>query len=337
MPPAAWIEVPFEVQKPQDGLRLDSYLAARLHRYSRSQVQRLIAQGRVLLRGRPVKPASRVATGETVLIRYPRHEERPCPHAELPVLYEDEVLLAVDKPAPLLSHPTDKIQNNTVTSVLKGQFPGLRPRLAHRLDRETSGVLLLAKDAATARGLAALFVSRKVRKEYLDLTAGEVSWRRKTVDAPLGKEGLEIKVRQAVCAVATPCCAPSGKASGARAVGAGAEALTEFEQLASGGGLSLIRARPKTGRLHQIRVHLAHLGHPVLGDKLYTGRGELYMKAVKKTLTEDDLGRLGAPRQMLHAQRLRLPHPATGRELDVCAPLPGDFRSLLQEAGISWP
>ena len=317
MPPAAWIEVPFEVQKPQDGLRLDSYLAARLHRYSRSQVQRLIAQGRVLLRGRPVKPASRVATGETVLIRYPRHEERPCPHAELPVLYEDEVLLAVDKPAPLLSHPTDKIQNNTVTSVLKGQFPGLRPRLAHRLDRETSGVLLLAKDAATARGLAALFVSRKVRKEYLALTAGEVSWRRKTVDAPLGKEGLEIKVRQAV--------------------GSGAEALTDFERLASGGGLSLIRARPKTGRLHQIRVHLAHLGHPVLGDKLYTGRGELYMKAVKKTLTEDDLGRLGAPRQMLHAQRLRLPHPATGRELDVCAPLPGDFRSLLQEAGISWP
>lgn len=317
MSSATWVEVPFEVQKPQDGLRLDSYLAARLHRYSRSQVQRLISEGRVLRRGRPVKPASRVAAGETVLIRYPRHDELPCLHAELPVLYEDEVLLAVDKPAPLLSHPTDKIQNNTVTSVLKGQFPGLRPRLAHRLDRETSGVLLLAKDAATARDLAALFIGRKVRKEYLALTAGEVSWRRKTVDAPLGKEGLEIKVRQAV--------------------GAGAEALTEFERLASGGGLSLIRARPKTGRLHQIRVHLAHLGHPVLGDKLYTGRGELYLKAVKKTLTEDDLGRLGAPRQMLHAQRLRLPHPATGRELDVCAPLPGDFQDLLREAGISWP
>jgi 23S rRNA pseudouridine1911/1915/1917 synthase len=317
VPASPWVEVPFEVQKPQHGLRLDSYLAGRLHRYSRSGVRRLIEEGRVFRRGRMVKPAAKVAAGETVLIRYPRHEELPCPHAELPVLYEDEVLLAVDKPAPLLSHPTDKIQNNTATSVLKGQFPGLRPRLAHRLDRETSGVLLLAKDAATARDLAALFIGRKVRKEYLALVAGEVSWRRKTVDAPLGEEGLEIKVRQAV--------------------GAGAEALTEFERLACGGGLSLIRAQPKTGRLHQIRVHLAHLGHPVLGDKLYTGRGELYMKAVRKTLTEDDLGRLGAPRQMLHAQRLRLPHPATGRELAVCAPLPGDFRSLLQEAGISWP
>ncbi|MCX5796493.1 MAG: RluA family pseudouridine synthase [Elusimicrobia bacterium] len=313
----AWVEVPFEVQKPQDGLRLDSYLAARLHRYSRSQVQRLIDAGRVFLRGKTVKPATRVASGETVFIRYPRHEELPCLHEELPVLYEDEVLLAVDKPAPLLCHPTDKIQNNTVTSVLKKQFPGLRLHLAHRLDRETSGVLLLAKDPGTTRRLAAHFISRQVKKEYLALVAGEVSWRRQTVDAPLGKEGLEIKVRQAV--------------------GAGAEARTEFELLACGAGLSLVLARPLTGRLHQIRVHLAHLGHPVLGDKLYTGKGELYMKAVRKSLTEADLAKLGAPRQMLHAQRLRLPHPETGRELSVTAPLPEDFRRLLQGAGISWP
>ncbi|MBI5240612.1 MAG: RluA family pseudouridine synthase [Elusimicrobia bacterium] len=337
MSAAPWVEVPFEVQKPQDGLRLDSYLASRLHRYSRSQVQRLIEAGRVFLRGRTAKPAARVAAGETVLIRYPRHEERPCPHAELPVLHEDGVLLAVDKPAPLLCHPTDKIQNNTVTSVLKRQFPGQRLHLAHRLDRETSGVLLLAKDPRTARELAALFIGRQVRKEYLALVSGEVSWRRESVDAPLGQEGREIKVRQAVCAAATPCCAPSGKALGTRAVGAGAEALTEFERLAAGGGLSLVRALPKTGRLHQIRVHLAHLGHPVLGDKLYTGKGELYMKAVRKALTEEDLGRLGAPRQMLHARRLRLPHPGTGRELEIAAPLPADFSRLLQEAGIAWP
>jgi 23S rRNA pseudouridine1911/1915/1917 synthase len=314
---ATCVEVPFEVQKPHHGLRLDSYLASRLHRYSRSAVQRLIEEGRVFLRGRAAKPAARVASGETVLIRYPRHEERPCLHDGLPVLFEDQFLLAVDKPAPLLCHPTDKIQNNTVTAILKRQFPGLRPRLAHRLDRETSGVLLLAKDPGTARRLAAHFIARLVKKEYLALAAGEVPWRRKTVDAPLGKEGLEIKVRQAV--------------------GAGAEALTEFERLASGGGLSLIRARPRTGRLHQIRVHLAHLGHPVLGDKLYTGKGELYMKAVRKTLDEADLARLGAPRQMLHAHRLRLPHPATGRELCVAAPLPGDFSRRLQEAGIAWP
>jgi len=312
-----WVEVPFEVQKPHDGLRLDSYLAARLHRYSRSQVQRLIDAGRVFLRGRPVKPATRVASGETVLIRYPHHQELPCLHAELPVLYEDEALLAVNKPAPLLCHPTDKIQNNTVTSILKLQFPDLRLHLAHRLDRETSGVLLLAKDPRTARRLAAHFIGRLVKKEYLALVSGEVSWRRRTVDAPLGKENLEIKVRQAV--------------------GAGAEARTEFERLACGAGVSLVQARPWTGRLHQIRVHLAHLGHPVLGDKLYTGKGELYLKAVRKTLDEADLAKLGARRQMLHAHRLRLPHPETGQELSLTAPLPEDFSRLLQGAGIAWP
>ena len=315
-PAGAWVEVPFEVQKPHDGLRLDSYLAARLHRYSRSQVQRLIEAGRVFLRGRTVKPATRVASGQTVLIRYPRHQEIPCLHAELPVLYEDGVLLAVNKPAPLLCHPTDKIQNNTVTSVLKLQFPGLRLHLAHRLDRETSGVLLLAKDPKTSRRLASHFIGRRVKKEYLALVFGEVSWLRRTVDAPLGKENLEIKVRQAV--------------------GAGAEARTEFERLACGAGLSLVRARPLTGRLHQIRVHLAHLGHPVLGDKLYMGKGELYMKAVRKTLNEADLAKLGAPRQMLHAHRLRLPHPETGKELSMTAPLPEDFSRLLKEAGIAW-
>jgi 23S rRNA pseudouridine1911/1915/1917 synthase len=313
----AWVEVPFEVQKPHDGLRLDSYLASRLHRYSRSQVQRLIDAGRVHLRGKTVKPATRVASGETVLIRYPRHEELPCLHAELPVLFEDDSLLIVNKPAPLLCHPTDKIQNNTVTSVLKRQFPALRLHLAHRLDRETSGVLLLAKDPATSRRLAGHFISRLVKKQYLALVFGEVSWRRKTVDAPLGKENLEIKVRQAV--------------------GSGAEARTEFERLACGSGISLVLARPLTGRLHQIRVHLAHLGHPVLGDKLYNGKGELYLKAVRKTLDEADLAKLGAPRQMLHAHRLRLPHPKTEQELSITAPLPEDFMRLLQGAGIPWP
>ena len=314
---SAWVEVPFPVQKPHDGERLDSYLAARLHRYSRSQVQRLIAAGRVFRPGRMVKPAARVASGETVLIRYPRHEELPCLHAELPVIYEDDLLLAINKPAPLLCHPTDRIQNNTVTAILKGQFPGRRLHLLHRLDRETSGTLLLAKDRDTARRITVHFTQRRLKKEYLALVFGQVAWRHRKVDAPLGREGREIKVRQSV--------------------GAGAAALTEFERLAVGSGASLVLARPLTGRLHQIRAHLAYLGHPVVGDKLYLGRGELYMKAVRKTLSDADIEKLGASRQMLHAHRLRLPHPATDREICVSAPLPEDFRAALSKAGISWP
>ncbi|HAM34812.1 MAG TPA: RluA family pseudouridine synthase [Elusimicrobia bacterium] len=314
---SVWVEVPFDVQKDHDGLRVDSYLASRLHRYSRNQVQRLIASGRVSLRGRLVKAATRVASGETVLIRYPRHQELPCPHTELPAVYEDECLLIINKPAPLLCHPTDRVQNNTVTSILKRQFPGLKLHLAHRLDRETSGALLLAKDPRSAQRLAGHFFSRRVKKEYLALVFGRISWRRKIVDAPLGRENLEIKVRQKV--------------------GTGAAATTEFERLASGASVSLVRALPRTGRLHQIRVHLAHLGHPVLGDKLYTGKGELYMKAVRKTLTAQDLEKLGAQRQMLHAHRLSLPHPGSGHELSVTAPPPEDFCRVLENAGLTWP
>ncbi|MDD5657919.1 MAG: RluA family pseudouridine synthase [Elusimicrobia bacterium] len=313
---SAWVEVPFAVQKPLDGLRADRFLAARLHRYSRSQVQRLIAAGRVSLDGRPVKAATRLAAGRTVLIRYPRHEELPCPHEELPILHEDERLLVVDKPAPLLCHPTDRVHNNTATSILKRQFPGRRLHLVHRLDRETSGALLLAKDAAAARFLAGCFTARRVRKEYLALAWGRPAWRREVVDVPLGRELGEIKVRQRS--------------------GTGVCAVTEFELLAAGAGLCLVLARPKTGRLHQIRVHLAHLGHPVLGDKLYTGSGELYLKAVRKTLTEADLQRLGASRQMLHARRLVFPHPDGGREFSVACPPPADFRAALSEAGIPW-
>lgn len=320
---SVWVDVPFEVQKPHHGLRLDAYLAGRLHRYSRCQVQRLIEDGRVSLPGRAIKPATRVICGETVLIRYPRHQELPCPHDELPVVYEDECLLVINKPAPLLCHPTDRIQNNTVTSILKRQFPGQRLHLVHRLDRETSGTLLLAKNPKAATAAAKSFVNRKVRKEYLTLVFGRVNWRRTLVDAALGREDRDIKVRQAVYQEDVPATAAS--------------AQTEFERLAGRDTVSLVRALPKTGRLHQIRVHLAHLGHPVLGDKLYLGKGELYMKAVRKTLTPEDMDKLGAQRQMLHAHRLTLPHPGTGRELSVASPLPDDFRRILQDAGIPLP
>jgi 23S rRNA pseudouridine1911/1915/1917 synthase len=307
-----WVEVRFDVQKPQHGLRVDSFLAARLHSYSRAEVQKIVAAGRVLLRGRPAKAASRVASGEVVLVRYPKHDEPPVQVERLEVLYEDESLLAVDKPAGVLSHPTSKVVDNTVTSLLAKQRPGVVPRLAHRLDRETSGVLLLSNDAKTAGALYRLFLDRKVRKEYLAVVLGRVEWRSRLVDAPIGREGAEIRVRQAV--------------------GEGQSAVTEFELIEAGEVFSLVRARPRTGRLHQIRVHLASLGHPVAGDKLYIGGGESYMKAVRKELKEEDLSALGAARQLLHARRLTLPHPKDGRSLEITAPPPADFLALFPSA-----
>ncbi|MDE2491997.1 MAG: RluA family pseudouridine synthase [Elusimicrobia bacterium] len=299
-----WVEVPFRVLKEHGGLRLDAYLALRLHKYSRAKVQRLIEDGRVSRAGRPAKASARLAEGETVLIRYPRTAEPPLPHETIPVLYQDDAIAVVDKPGGVLSHPTDKILHNTVTTILARQL-GRRVLLAHRLDRETSGAMVLPLDSAAARALYEQFLAREVKKEYLAVVFGEVAWKRKLVDAPIGPEGGEIKVRQAV--------------------GRGAAAVTEFSRLATDGRLSLVSARPRTGRLHQIRAHLAHLGHPVVGDKLYVGAGEAYLKAVRRELRPEDLDALGADRQLLHARRLSFAHPRTGAAMRFEAPIPADF------------
>ncbi len=305
-----WVVVPFRVLKEHGGMRLDAYLAQRLHKYSRAHVQRIIDGGRVTLRGRPAKASGRVACGETVTVRYPRAEEPPVPHETMPILYRDDALVVIDKPGGVLSHPTDKILHNAVTTILTRQL-GRKPHLAHRLDRETSGALVLALTPEAARALFEQFVGREVRKEYLAVVFGEVPWRTKTVDAPLGPEGGEIKVRQKV--------------------GEGRPATTEFARLATDGRLSLVSAKPKTGRLHQIRAHLAHLGHPVVGDKLYVGRGEAYMKAVRRELLRADLDALGADRQLLHAWKIAFAHPVTGAKMNVVAPAPADFPLLPEE------
>lgn len=302
------VEVPFEVQKPHDGWRVDRYLAVRLHKYSRAQVQKLIDEGKVWLRGRAVKASASVRDGDLVLIRYPKRDDPPASVDALAVLYEDEHLLAVDKPAGVLSHPTDKILRNAATSIVKLQFPAQKLHLLHRLDRETSGVLLFAKSSEIARLLGDAFFERRVEKEYVAAVAGRVTWKTKTVDSPLGDEGGEIKVRQKA--------------------GEGRHAVTDFVRLAAGDQASLVRCLPKTGRLHQIRVHLALLGHPILGDKLYKGDGAAYLKAVRGEIAAEDLAELGAARQMLHAAKLSLPHPMHGKPLVIEAPLPADFPAL---------
>jgi len=285
-------------------MRLDAFLAARLHKYSRAKVQKIIDDGRVFLQGRNAKAASRLAETQTVLIRYPKTAEPPVPHHSLKALYQDDCVVVIDKPGGVLSHPTDKVLNNTVTTILSRQL-GRKVYLAHRLDRETSGALVLALDSNSARSLYEQFLGRSVRKEYLAVVQGEVPWKTKLLDAPLGPQGGEIRVRQAV--------------------GAGAAAVTEFERLSTDGRLSLVSAKPRTGRLHQIRAHLAHLGHPVVGDKLYIGAGEAYMKAVMRQIAPEDLLELGADRQLLHAWRLEFDHPKDGRRLKATAPVPADF------------
>jgi len=304
---ADWIEVPFRVLKEHEGARLDTFLAARLgKKYSRMAVQKLIDDGLVTRATRPVKASARVGEGETVLIRYTRVEEPPVPYETMPILYQDEQLVVISKPGGTLSHPTDKVLHNTVTHLLSKQL-GRKVYLAHRLDRETSGTMVLALDVAAARGLYDQFFGHGVRKEYLAVVFGAVAWEHTVVDAPLGDEGKAIRVRRAV-----------GGANGQ-------SAITEFRRLATDGRLSLVSALPRTGRMHQIRAHLAHLGHPLVGDKLYCGEGEVYMKAVRKEVSRADLDALGADRQLLHSWRLSFKHPIDGRALTFEAPIPDDF------------
>lgn len=308
-----FIEVRFEVKEAPEaaGGRLDRFLAARIKGTTRAAAQRMLDDGRVRVDGRPGTPraSTRVGLGDTVVVLYPRRFDPPADVDRLRVLHEDAALLVVDKPAGVLSHPTDKAAHNSVTEILKLQFPGAAFHLAHRLDRETSGVLVLAKDADSARSLQEQFERRETEKEYLALVSGRPAWTETAVDLPLAGAGGEIRVRQAG--------SPDGY-----------PALTEFRVEAAADDRALVRCRPKTGRLHQIRVHLAHLGHPILGDLLYRGGGELYLKAVARTLTPEDRAASGAPRQMLHARRMTLNHPRSGAPLTIEAPVPDDFRAM---------
>lgn len=303
-----------------EGGRLDVFLAARIKGSTRSAVQRFVAEGRVRVEGRPgeVRASTRVGLDDVVVVVYPRREDPPPKVESLSVLFEDDRLLAVDKPGGVLSHPTDKIARNSVTEILKAMRPGLEPRLAHRLDRETSGVLLLTKDSEAARLLQEQFERRDTAKEYLALVRGRPGWTETVADFPLAKEGGDVKVRQSVSESGYP-------------------ALTHLRVLSSSPSASVVLCLPKTGRLHQLRVHLAHLGHPILGDLLYGPDPTLYMKAVSGAITEGDRLSSGAPRQMLHASRLSFLHPADSRPLSLSAPLPSDFQSLLASLSLTAP
>ncbi|TBR18132.1 RluA family pseudouridine synthase [bacterium] len=303
-----------------EGGRLDVFLAARIKGSTRSGVQKMVGDGRVKVEGRPgeTRASMRVGPEDVVVVLYPRREDPPPRVEALTVLYEDDRLLVVDKPGGVLSHPTDKVARNSVTEILKTQRPGFEPRLAHRLDRETSGVLALTKDSEAARLLQEQFEDRRTAKEYWALVHGRPDWTETVADFPLAKEGGDVKVRQSVSASGDP-------------------ALTEFRVLSSGEDASLVLCRPKTGRLHQLRVHLAHLGHPILGDLLYGSDPGLYKKAVAGTITDADRRSSGAERQMLHAARLAFLHPTDSRPVTVEAPTPSDFLGKMSALAVSLP
>ncbi len=306
-----WVWVPFEVDKRFDGFRVDRFLTQRLTAYSRSKVQTILKESRVLNGDRPVRPSSKVRAGDKIRIAYLRRPEEPLdPNAHLSVLFEDEDLLIIDKPSGLLSHPTDKVVHHTVLGLIRHCRPGLRVHLLHRLDRETSGVLALAKNPKMARAWGRAMERHGMQKEYLALVQGTPAPRQGEIVWPIGPQQGAIWARQWINVL-------------------GAVPATTGYQVLSPGPVSLVRAFPKTGRLHQVRVHLAALGYPILGDPLYQGDGGAYAKMVAGKMTPEDRNALGFQRVALHAAGLTFDQPLSGVRMEIRSPLPDDMSAYV--------
>lgn len=292
-----------EVAPEQAGMRLDRYLAERLPDLSRSRIQRLIQEEAIVVNERPVRSSYRVEAGDRIAAHVPE-ERPPQPRPQqlpLDILYEDESILVVNKPAGMVVHLAPGHPADTLVNALLHHRPALaqagldpeRPGIVHRLDRDTSGLLVVAANPRALRALQRAFARRQVEKHYLALVYGRVAPLQAAIEAPIARDPAN-RLRMAV-------------------VEGGRYARTEYAVIEHLPGATLLDVNLLTGRTHQIRVHLASIGYPVVGDRTYGRRRQS----------------IAAPRQMLYAARLALRHPETGADLAFEAPLPADFAGVL--------
>ena len=313
----------FQVGSPSAGTRLDVFLASACSDLSRSRIQKLVAEGAVRIDGAVPKRSHIVRTGEAVSVDVPEPRQVVLEAEDIPlaILYEDEHLIAIDKPPGLVMHPAPGHSSGTLVNALlfhvrdlAGIGGEMRPGIVHRLDRDTSGVLLVAKTDLAHQLLSRQMRKRTLRKEYLALVAGVPKVRKGEVSLAVGRDPRDRKKMKAFRASAgeTP--------AGAR----DARTLYEIEREWFEMGLTLLRCRLVTGRTHQIRVHLAASGLPVVGDPTY---GHARFPRVRDAVLKQTL--MDFPRQALHAERVAFHHPATQELVEIVAPLPPDFAGLL--------
>jgi len=300
-----------------DGMRLDRFLALRFTRYTRTVIKRAIQRGEVRREGVPLKGSYRVREGELLQIYIeglaPSEPAPPFPD----VLFEDDRVIVIQKPPGLICHPAGDKFSWAIVSLAKAQWPNHRVDLVHRLDRETSGAMVLTKDVDANRFMKAALKAGEGRKEYLALCKATPDWTTRTIKDPIGSAGGPIRIQMGV--------QPDGLSAHTDAT------VLERRQRPDGSPLSLVHCRIYTGRTHQIRVHLHHHGAPLLGDKMYGVPPDVFLRYIEQDETEHILPSTGAPRHALHAARIRMPHP-DGHELDVRAPLPPDMQRWWDEA-----
>ena len=301
----------FSVPTDSDGIRLDRFLVSVLPNRSRSAIQRLIREGQVQIAGRAAKPNQPVKVGQQVSLAIqepvdPELEPEPLP---LPILYQDNDIVVVDKPAGMVVHPAAGHASGTLVNALLHHVDDLsgiggekRPGIVHRLDRGTSGLMVVAKHDAAHEDLARQFHDRRVEKEYVALVWGEVQAGRR-IDAPIGRDPENRKKM-------------SARARRSRDAVTRVVRATRFTR-----ALTLVHVAIQTGRTHQIRVHLSAIGHPVVGDPLYGG--------VRRRVPGDIRAVLHLERPFLHAARLAFDHPSDHRRMQFTSELPDDLQHVL--------
>jgi 23S rRNA pseudouridine1911/1915/1917 synthase len=304
----------FIVSEGDAGARLDAYLAIKIDGWSRARLQRLIESGDVLVNGKQTKASYKVSAGDEVEV-----ELTPAPASNftpenipLEIVYEDDHLVVVNKPAGLVVHPAAGVHSGTLANALAYHFQQLsqagstRPGIVHRLDKDTSGLLVVAKTESAHEDLSDQFRAREIFKSYIALVYGVVKQESGRIEQPIARDPRN-RTRMAIVPV-------------------GRGALSLYKTRRSYNSFTLLDVELKTGRTHQIRVHLAWLKHPVVGDELYGGGRDNNVQDVQLRAHIRKL-----KRQFLHAEKLGFRHPQTGEHIQLVAPLPAELSNLLEK------
>jgi 23S rRNA pseudouridine1911/1915/1917 synthase len=293
--------ITFQIER--GGERLDKAVVAQSPELSRAVVQRLVKDGQVTVNGQTSKPSHRVEAGDEVVVRIPAKKPQPvvAEQIALDVIYEDNDVLLINKPAGMVVHPAHGHESGTLVNAVLGYHPQLldvggpeRAGIVHRLDKDTSGLIIVAKSDAVRNALQRQFKQRRVKKTYLALVEGRPEPPQGVIDAPIGRDKRQRK-RMAI-------------------VRSGRSAYTAYRVIETFDAHSLVELEPETGRTHQLRVHMAWMGCPVVGDRVYGRRKQHLLKH----------------RHFLHARRLELTHPVSGESLSFVAPLPDNLARLVR-------
>ncbi len=305
------------VGEEEGGARLDAFLAGKLPQYSRVQIRRAISTGEVKVDNKLAKPSYKLKVGQEAEMVLPEiRDTGPQPeNIPIDILFEDDHVIAINKPPAMVVHPAKGHWSGTLASAVAYHFQSLsdvggqtRPGIVHRLDRDTSGVILIAKNNEAHLGLASQFEARTIQKEYFAVVSPPPDRNRDMIEKAIGIHPYQ-REKMAV---------REGHSSSRNA-------STFYEVLTRSGRFATVKIQPKTGRTHQIRVHLVHKGHPVVCDKLYSGHSELKEKDVLGNESENVI----LSRQALHARRIKFQHPINNTEVEIEAPIPADIQCLL--------